>query len=131
MALMGAEVGAARAPLSCAFGLPIAAVCHMLKCVPHAQTCCLCWAARAQQLIFYPSAIGSEPPAPDVNSYPHWVRTMCGHAAANLVRGVCAAGMPLESYRERCAHVDFAFATQYQASSYLPFSTTPWHRCPS
>ena len=33
----------------------------------------------------YPTAIGSEPQDSSVNSYPHWIRTMVGHAAANMV----------------------------------------------
>lgn len=57
----------------------------------------ICWdqwfpeAARAMALkgadiLFYPTAIGSEPPpAPPVESRRHWQRTMQGHAAANVV----------------------------------------------
>ncbi|MEQ6250241.1 N-carbamoylputrescine amidase [Sulfitobacter sp. HNIBRBA3233] len=56
----------------------------------------ICWdqwfpeAARAMALlgaevILYPTAIGSEPQAPDVHSKRHWQRTMQGHAAANMV----------------------------------------------
>lgn len=37
-------------------------------------------------MIFYPTAIGSEPQDSGIDSYPHWTRTMLGHAAANLVR---------------------------------------------
>lgn len=44
-----------------------------------------CMALMGAELIFYPSAIGSEPEDPGYNSYPHWVRTMLGHAAASLV----------------------------------------------
>ncbi len=33
----------------------------------------------------YPTAIGSEPSAPDYSSKPHWQRTMQGHAAANIM----------------------------------------------
>jgi N-carbamoylputrescine amidase len=57
----------------------------------------ICWdqwfpeGARAMALmgaevLFYPTAIGSEPPpAPPVDSRDHWRRTMQGHAAANMV----------------------------------------------
>lgn len=45
------------------------------------------------QLIFFPSAIGSEPDEPGYNSYPHWARTMLGHAAANLVSNWGAASL--------------------------------------
>jgi N-carbamoylputrescine amidase len=57
----------------------------------------ICWdqwfpeAARAMTLmgaeaLFYPTAIGSEPPpAPPIDSRDHWRRVMQGHAGANLV----------------------------------------------
>ena len=38
------------------------------------------------KILFYPTAIGSEPPAPGYSSYPHWARVMQGHAGANMVR---------------------------------------------
>lgn len=56
----------------------------------------ICWdqwfpeAARAMalmgaEILFYPSAIGSEPADPSLDSFGHWQRTMQGHAAANLL----------------------------------------------
>jgi N-carbamoylputrescine amidase len=62
----------------------------------------ICWdqwfpeAARAMALkgaefLFYPTAIGSEPPpAPPVDSRDHWRRVMQGHAAANMVPVIAA-----------------------------------------
>lgn len=55
----------------------------------------ICWdqwfpeAARAMvlmgaDLLCFPTAIGSEPQDPTLNSLPHWRNTQCGHAAANL-----------------------------------------------
>jgi len=55
----------------------------------------ICWdqwfpeAARAMalkgaELILYPTAIGSEPPDPAIDSRDHWQTVMRGHAAANL-----------------------------------------------
>ena len=55
----------------------------------------ICWdqwfpeAARAMALqgadvLLYPTAIGSEPPNPTLDSSDHWQRTMQGHAAANV-----------------------------------------------
>lgn len=42
-------------------------------------------ALKGAELIFFPTAIGSEPPpALPVNSRDHWQRTQQGHAAANL-----------------------------------------------
>lgn len=43
------------------------------------------------QILFYPTAIGSEPPNPSYSSYPHWARVMQGHAGANMV-GAAGAG---------------------------------------
>jgi len=48
-------------------------------------------APHCNQILFYPTAIGSEPQDPTINSYPHWTRTMLGHAAANMVGGRCGA----------------------------------------
>lgn len=56
----------------------------------------ICWdqwfpeAARAMvlqgaEILFYPTAIGSEPPAPGYDSQPHWQTVMQGHAGANIV----------------------------------------------
>jgi N-carbamoylputrescine amidase len=56
----------------------------------------ICWdqwfpeAARAMSLqgadvLLYPTAIGSEPQDPTINSADHWQRVMQGHAAANMV----------------------------------------------
>lgn len=44
-----------------------------------------CMVLRGAQLLFYPSAIGSEPQDPSLDSRSHWTRVMQGHAGANLV----------------------------------------------
>ena len=41
-------------------------------------------ALQGAELLFYPTAIGSEPQDSSLNSKDHWQRTMQGHAAANL-----------------------------------------------
>ncbi len=68
----------------------------------------ICWdqwfpeAARAfvlggAELLFYPTAIGTEPPpAPPVDSCAHWQRTQQGHAAANLIPLIAANRYGLE-----------------------------------
>ncbi len=70
--------------------------------------CGICWdqwfpeAARAMTLkgaevLFYPTAIGSEPPpAPPVDSRDHWRRVMQGHAAANYVPVVASNRIGVE-----------------------------------
>jgi N-carbamoylputrescine amidase len=56
----------------------------------------ICWdqwfpeAARAMalmgaEMILYPTAIGSEPKRPDLDTMEHWRMTMRGHAAANMM----------------------------------------------
>ena len=61
----------------------------------------ICWdqwfpeAARAMalmgaELLFYPTAIGSEPQDPSYDSADHWQRVMQGHAAANMVPLIAA-----------------------------------------
>ncbi len=44
-----------------------------------------CLALLGAELLFYPTAIGSEPNDPTVDSKDHWQMCMRGHAAANLV----------------------------------------------
>ncbi len=75
----------------------------------------VCWdpwfpeAARAMalqgaELLFYPTAIGSEPQNPATDSTGHWQRTMQGHAAANMT--------PLIERHERPVEVRAAVAEQ-------------------
>ncbi len=58
--------------------------------------CGICWdqwfpetarafALRGAEVLMYPTAIGSEPAQPDIDSAGHWRRTMQGHAAANVM----------------------------------------------
>ncbi len=42
-------------------------------------------ALRGAEILLYPTAIGSEPQDPALDSRPHWQRTMQGHAAANVM----------------------------------------------
>jgi N-carbamoylputrescine amidase len=44
-----------------------------------------CMALLGAELLLYPTAIGSEPEAPEIDSKDHWQRCMAGHAACNLV----------------------------------------------
>ena len=41
-------------------------------------------ALQGAELLFYPTAIGSEPQDPSLDSRDHWMRVMQGHAGANL-----------------------------------------------
>jgi N-carbamoylputrescine amidase len=76
----------------------------------------ICWdqwfpeAARAMALagadvLFYPTAIGSEPEEPDLDSRDSWQRVMMGHAVANAVGVVAANRIGKEG--EGAAAIDF------------------------
>lgn len=58
--------------------------------------CGICWdqwfpetaralALQGAEILFYPTAIGTEPAYPDLDSSGHWRRTMQGHSAANVM----------------------------------------------
>ena len=49
-----------------------------------------CMALLGAELLLCPTAIGSEPEAPEVDSKDHWQRCMVGHAACNLTPVVAA-----------------------------------------
>lgn len=53
-------------------------------------------AVQGAELLFYPTAIGSEPIL-ECDSMPHWRRTMQGHAAANLMPVIAANRIGLET----------------------------------
>jgi N-carbamoylputrescine amidase len=68
----------------------------------------ICWdqwfpeAARAMvlkgaEILFYPTAIGSEIQSPDVDSKDHWQTVMRGHAAANVVPVIASNRIGSES----------------------------------
>ena len=59
--------------------------------------CARAMALMGAELLFYPTAIGTEPPpALPINSRDHWQRTQQGHAAANLVPLVASNRWGLE-----------------------------------
>jgi N-carbamoylputrescine amidase len=84
----------------------------------------ICWdqwfpeAARVMALmgaeaLFYPTAIGSEPPpAPPVDSRDHWRRVMQGHAAANYVPLVAANRIGVEKGQAGLRRAEAATAAQ-------------------
>ena len=49
-----------------------------------------CMALMGAEMLFYPTAIGSEPDEPEVDSKEHWQRCMQGHAAANIMPVIAA-----------------------------------------
>jgi N-carbamoylputrescine amidase len=52
--------------------------------------CARSMALMGAEILLYPTAIGSEPPAPGYDSQPHWEMVMRGHAAANILPVVAA-----------------------------------------
>jgi N-carbamoylputrescine amidase len=52
--------------------------------------CARSMALMGAEVILYPTAIGSEPHDPELDSRDHWRRVMQGHAAANIVPVVAA-----------------------------------------
>jgi N-carbamoylputrescine amidase len=58
-------------------------------------------ALQGADLLCYPTAIGSEPEDPTLDSCEHWQRVMQGHAAANLVPVIAANRVGQES-EEAC-----------------------------
>lgn len=59
--------------------------------------CARAMALQGAEVLFYPTAIGSEPSAPQIDSKDHWQRTMQGHAAANLMPLVASNRIGVET----------------------------------
>ncbi len=53
-------------------------------------------ALQGAEVLMYPTAIGSEPDFPDMDSSGHWQRAMQGHAAANCVPVVASNRIGIE-----------------------------------
>jgi len=56
-----------------------------------------CMALQGAEALLYPTAIGSEPGYPDIDSCGHWQRAMQGHSAANCVPVIASNRIGLES----------------------------------
>lgn len=59
-----------------------------------------CMVLMGAELLFYPTAIGSEPDSPEVDSRDHWQRCMIGHSACNLVPVVASNRIGSEKIEE-------------------------------
>ncbi|EGW37408.1 N-carbamoylputrescine amidase [Desulfosporosinus sp. OT] len=55
-----------------------------------------CMVLRGAEILFYPTAIGSEPQDGSIDSKDHWQTCMLGHAAANLVPVVASNRIGVE-----------------------------------
>ncbi|MCB2128017.1 MAG: N-carbamoylputrescine amidase [Rhodobacteraceae bacterium] len=78
--------------------------------------CGICWdqwfpetarslALMGAEVLMFPTAIGSEPLYPDLDSAPHWQRTVLGHAAANIMPLVASNRVGTE--RDGATEMDF------------------------
>ena len=68
-------------------------------------------ALHGAEAIFYPTAIGSEPQDPTLDSRDHWQRTMQGHSAANLVPVIASNRVGTE--------LDDGIETTFYGSSFI------------
>lgn len=59
-----------------------------------------CMALMGAEILFYPTAIGSEPLNPAIDSKDHWQRCMIGHSACNLVPVVASNRVGLETIED-------------------------------
>ncbi|MGY5451751.1 N-carbamoylputrescine amidase [Agarivorans sp. MS3-6] len=64
-------------------------------------------ALQGAELIFFPTAIGSEPSQPELDSQPHWQCVMQGHAAANQVPVIASNRIGCEQAKSRDHQITF------------------------
>jgi N-carbamoylputrescine amidase len=56
-----------------------------------------CMALQGAEILLYPTAIGSEPDRPEVDSKNHWQLCMQGHAAANIIPVIASNRVGVET----------------------------------
>ena len=81
-----------------------------------------CLALQGAEILFYPTAIGSEPIL-ECDSMPHWRRVMQGHAAANLLPVVAANRIGLEEVTPCEANNNQSSALNFYGSSFITDGT--------
>jgi N-carbamoylputrescine amidase len=59
-----------------------------------------CMVLSGAEILFYPTAIGSEPEDNSIDSKDHWQVCMCGHAAANMVPVIASNRIGTEAIEE-------------------------------
>lgn len=75
-------------------------------------------AVKGAELLFYPTAIGSEPIL-SVDSMPHWRRCMQGHSASNLMPVIAANRVGLEEVEPCEANGNQKSALKFYGSSFI------------
>ncbi len=81
-----------------------------------------CMALMGAELIFYPTAIGSEPIL-EVDSMPHWRRCMQGHSASNIVPVIAANRVGTEAVTPDKANNGQSSALTFYGSSFITDET--------
>lgn len=81
-----------------------------------------CLALNGAELLFYPTAIGSEPIL-DTDSQGHWQRTMQGHAAANIIPVIAANRIGLEEVQPSDENGGQSSSLCFYGSSFLTDET--------
>ncbi len=81
-----------------------------------------CMALQGAELLFFPTAIGSEPIL-DTDSSGHWQRTMQGHAAANVVPVIAANRYGLEKVLPTEANGGQSSSLDFYGSSFIADET--------
>lgn len=77
-----------------------------------------CLALNGAELIFFPTAIGSEPIL-NVDSSSHWQRVMMGHAAANIVPVIAANRIGLETVEPYVENGNQSSSLNFYGSSFM------------
>lgn len=75
-------------------------------------------AVMGAELLFYPTAIGSEPIL-ETDSMPHWTRVMQGHAAANIVPVIAANRVGLEKVEPCSENAGQSSSLLFYGSSFM------------
>ena len=81
-----------------------------------------CMALMGAELLFYPTAIGSEPIL-DCDSMPHWRRCMQGHAAANIMPLVAANRIGTEAVTPTADNQNQSSSLTFYGSSFIADET--------
>ncbi len=81
-----------------------------------------CMALMGAELLFYPTAIGSEPIL-ECDSMPHWRRCMQGHAAANIMPLVAANRIGTETVTPSPDNQNQSSSLTFYGSSFIADET--------
>ena len=81
-----------------------------------------CMALMGAELLFYPTAIGSEPIL-DCDSMPHWRRCMQGHAAANIMPLIAANRIGIEAVTPSPDNQNQSSSLTFYGSSFIADET--------